>query len=154
MADPLSIAASIAGLISITVEAAKFLSPYVSAAKETPQVAAHVFSEIQSTQVILQGLQSLITNFASVKTQHATLIGVKQVVTILTDGVLLFSELQSELNSLPPKDEADEKIPIRARLQWTRKEGSLNALIGRLQSFKNSMTLVLMILQRYAIWSA
>jgi len=36
MADPLSIAASIAGLISITVEAAKFLSPYVSVAKETP----------------------------------------------------------------------------------------------------------------------
>ncbi|RFN55230.1 hypothetical protein FIE12Z_483 [Fusarium flagelliforme] len=147
MADPLSIAASIAGLISITVEAGKFLSPYVSAAKETPQVAAHVFSEIQSTQVILQGLQSLTTNFASVKAQHAALIGVNQVVTILTDGVLLFSELQSELKSLPAKDEADEKIPIWARLQWARKEGSLNALILRLQSFKSSMTLVLMILK-------
>ncbi|RBR25264.1 uncharacterized protein FIESC28_01873 [Fusarium coffeatum] len=147
MADPLSIAASIAGLISITVEAAKFLSPYVSAAKETPQVAAHVFSEIQSTQVILQGLQSLTTNFASVKAQYAALIGVNQVVTILTDGVLLFSELQSELKSLPAKDEREEKIPIWARLQWARKEGSLNTLILRLQSFKSSMTLVLMILK-------
>ncbi|KAJ4130255.1 hypothetical protein NW768_007238 [Fusarium equiseti] len=147
MADPLSIAASIAGLISITVEAGKFLSPYVSAVKETPHVAAHVYSEIQSTQVILQGLQSLTTNFASVKAQHAALIGVSQVVTILTDGVLLFSELQSDLKSLPAKDDADEKIPIWARLQWARKEGSLNALILRLQSFKNSMTLVLMILK-------
>ena len=96
-------------------------------------------------------LQSLVTNFATVKSQHAALIGVTQVVTILTDGVLLFSELQSELKSLPPKDETDEKIPIRARLQWARKEGSLNALIGRLQSFKNSMTLVLMILK--SLWT-
>ncbi|EMT69763.1 Rho guanine nucleotide exchange factor scd1 [Fusarium odoratissimum] len=62
MSDPLSVAASIAGLISITVEAVKFLSPYVSAAKETPQVAAHVYSEVQSTQVILMGLQSLTKN--------------------------------------------------------------------------------------------
>jgi cell division control protein 24 len=148
MADPLSIAASIAGLISISVEAAKFLSPYVSAAKETPQVAAHVFSEIQSTQVILQGLQSLTMDFAAVKAQHAAFIGVNQVVTILTDGVLLFSELQNELSSLPAKDEADERISLLARLQWARKESSLNTLIVRLQSFKSSMTLVLMILKR------
>ncbi|CAG2004826.1 unnamed protein product [Fusarium graminearum] len=147
MADPLSIAASIAGLISITVETAKFLAPYVSAAKETPQIAAHVFSEVQSIEVILQGLQSLTANFASIKAQHAALIGVSQVVTILTDGVLLFSELQNELDSLPAKDEADEGVSLWSRLQWARKESSLNALIVRLQSFKSSTTLILMILK-------
>ncbi|KAF5708427.1 Rho guanine nucleotide exchange factor scd1 [Fusarium mundagurra] len=131
MSDPLSVAASIAGLISITVEAVKFLSPYVSAAKETPQVAAHVYSEVQSTQVILMGLQSLTKNLGSVKIQHAALIGVNQVVAILTDGVLLYSELHKELQSLRAKDGVD-KIPLRGRLQW---------------SFKSSMTLVLMILQ-------
>ncbi|QPC67405.1 hypothetical protein HYE67_009636 [Fusarium culmorum] len=147
MADPLSIAASIAGLISITVETAKFLAPYVSAAKETPQIAAHVFSEIQSIEVILQGLQSLTANFGSVKAQHAALIGVSQVVTILTDGVLLFSELQNELDSLPAKEEADEGVSLWSRLQWARKESSLNTLIVRLQSFKSSTTLILMILK-------
>jgi cell division control protein 24 len=99
--------------------------------------------------VILQGLQSLISNFASVKAQHAALIGIDQVVTILTDGVLLFSELQSELRSLPPRDEGEGKISLRARMQWARKEGSFNTFITRLQSFKTSMTLVLMILKRY-----
>ncbi|KAF9771574.1 hypothetical protein IL306_010780 [Fusarium sp. DS 682] len=146
MADPLSLAASIAGLISITVEAVKFLSPYVSAAKETPQVAAHVYSEVQSTQVILMGLQSLTKNLASVKVQHAALIGVNQVVTILTDGVLLYSELHTELQSLPAKD-GDVKIPLIGRLQWALKESTFITLLNRLQSFKNSMTLVLMILQ-------
>ncbi|KAF4343955.1 hypothetical protein FBEOM_2112 [Fusarium beomiforme] len=146
MADPLSLAASIAGLISITVEAVKFLSPYVSAAKETPPVAAHVYSEVQSTQVILMGLQDLTRNLASVKVQRAALVGVNQVVAILTDGVLLYSELHTELQSLPAK-EGDVKIPLIGRLQWARKESTFITLLNRLQSFKNSMTLVLMILQ-------
>ncbi|KAM0079632.1 hypothetical protein ACKRZS_008243 [Fusarium odoratissimum] len=146
MSDPLSVAASIAGLISITVEAVKFLSPYVSAAKETPQVAAHVYSEVQSTQVILMGLQSLTKNLGSVRVQHAALIGVNQVVAVLTDGVLLYSELHKELQSLRAKDGA-EKVPLRGRLQWVWKESTFVTLLNRLQSFKSSMTLVLMILQ-------
>ncbi|KAH7226970.1 Pleckstrin homology domain-containing protein [Fusarium oxysporum] len=146
MSDPLSVATSIAGLISITVEAVKFLSPYVSAAKETPQVAAHVYSEVQSTQVILMGLQSLTKNLGSVKVQHAALIGVNQVVAVLTDGVLLYSELHKELQSLQAKDGA-EKVPLRGRLQWVWKESTFVTLLNRLQSFKSSMTLVLMILQ-------
>ncbi|KAL9572362.1 hypothetical protein ACKAV7_003563 [Fusarium commune] len=146
MSDPLSVAASIAGLISITVEAVKFLSPYVSATKETPQIATHVYSEVQSTQVILMGLQGLIKNLGSVKVQHAALIGVNQVVTILTDGVLLYSELHKELQSLRAKDGV-EKVPLRGRLQWVWKESTFITLLNRLQSFKSSTTLVLMILQ-------
>ncbi|KAI1030226.1 hypothetical protein LB504_010377 [Fusarium proliferatum] len=146
MSDPLSVAASIAGLVSITVEAVKFLSPYVSAAKETPQVAAHVYSEVQSTQIILMGLQSLTKNLGSVKVQHAALIGVNQVVAVLTDGVLLYSELHKELQSLWAKDGV-EKVPLRGRLQWAWKESTFVTLLNRLQTFKSSMTLVLMILQ-------
>ncbi|KAH7254364.1 Pleckstrin homology domain-containing protein [Fusarium redolens] len=146
MSDPLSVAASIAGLISITVEAVKFLSPYVSATKETPQVAAHVYSEVQSTQVILMGLQSLTKNLGSVKIQHAALIGVNQVVAILTDGVLLYSELHKELGSLRAKDGVG-KVPLRGRLQWVWKESTFITLLNRLQSFRSSMTLVLIILQ-------
>ncbi|OBS29447.1 hypothetical protein FPOA_03383 [Fusarium poae] len=146
MADPLSVAASIAGLISITVEAAKFLRPYVSAAKETPPVAAHVYSEVQSIEIILSGLQNVTNNLSSVHARNAALIGVNQVITVLTDGVLLFSDLQEELRSLSPKNE-NEGIPIRTRLRWVRKESTFIALLTRLQGFKSSMTLVLMILK-------
>ncbi|KAF4434117.1 hypothetical protein FACUT_7969 [Fusarium acutatum] len=146
MSDPLSVAASIAGLISITVETAKFLSPFVSAAKDTPQVAAHVYSEVQSTQVILMGLQSLTENLMSARAPYSALIGINQIVTVLTDGVLLYSELHKELQSLGVKDSM-EKVPLRGRLQWAWKEGMFITLLSRLQSFKSSMTLVLMILQ-------
>ncbi|KAM0382396.1 hypothetical protein ACHAPY_004388 [Fusarium culmorum] len=146
MADPLSVAASIAGLISITVEAGKFLRPYVSAARETPPIAAHVYSEVQSIEIILNGLQNVTSSLSSVHSRNAALIGVNQVITVLTDGVLLFSDLQDELRSLSPKNE-DDGIPMRTRLRWVRKEGTLTALLTRLQGFKSSMTLVLMILK-------
>lgn len=148
MADPLSVAASIAGLISITVEAGKFLRPYVSAARETPPIAAHVYSEVQSIEIILNGLQNVTSSLSSVHSRNAALIGVNQVITVLTDGVLLFSDLQDELRSLSPKNE-DDGIPMRTRLRWVRKEGTLTALLTRLQGFKSSMTLVLLILKRF-----
>ncbi|KAI8649340.1 DH domain-containing protein [Fusarium sp. Ph1] len=147
MADPLSIAASIAGLLSTTGQVAKFLGPYVSAAKETPQITAHVYSEVQSTQVILAGLQNLTQNLGAVQARHASLIAVHQVVTILTDGVLLFSELEAVVRSLPPREGSDQRLPLRARLLWARKESTFTPLLTRVQSFKSSMSLILMILQ-------
>ncbi|KAL6355238.1 hypothetical protein LRP88_11487 [Fusarium phalaenopsidis] len=147
MADPLSIAASIAGLLSTTGQVAKFLGPYVSAAKETPQITAHVYSEVQSTQVILAGLQNLTQNLGAVQARHASLIAVHQVVTILTDGVLLFSELEAVVRSLPPREGSDQRLPLRARLLWARKESTFTSLVTRVQSFKSSMSLILMILQ-------
>ncbi|EWG47694.1 hypothetical protein FVEG_07748 [Fusarium verticillioides 7600] len=92
------------------------------------------------------GLQSLTKNLGSVNIQHAALIGVNQVVAVLTDGVLLYSELHKELQSLWTKDSV-EKVPLRGRLQWVWKESTFITLLNRLQSFKSSMTLVLMILQ-------
>ncbi|RGP71687.1 hypothetical protein FLONG3_6991 [Fusarium longipes] len=146
MADPLSVAASIAGLISITVEAAKFLKPYVSATKETPPVASQVYSEVQSIEIILIGLQNATSSLSSIPARNTAWIGVNQVITVLTDGVLLFSDLQDELRSLSPKN-GNEGIPIRIRLRWARKESTFTALLTRLQGFKSSMTLILMILK-------
>ncbi|EEU41572.1 uncharacterized protein NECHADRAFT_54114 [Fusarium vanettenii 77-13-4] len=147
MADPLSIAASIAGLLSATGQIAKFLAPYVSAAKETPQITAHVYSEVQSTQVILAGLQNLTQNLGAVQARHASFIAVHQVVTILTDGVLLFSELEAVVRTLPPREGSDQRLPLRARLLWARKESTFTPILTRVQSFKSSISLILMILQ-------
>ena len=151
MADPLSIAASLAGLVSITIELGKILGPYVAAAKETPQIALRTYSEIQSTQAILAGLQKLTGNLASPNIQHAALISVDQLVAILTDGVLIFSELEHLIQSLIPQGSADQRLPLLLRLQWVREEGTLNSLLTRLQAFKSSMNLMLVILMRFVL---
>jgi cell division control protein 24 len=146
--DPLSVAASIAGLLTATHEVGKILGPYVSAARETPPITSRVHAEVQSASVILSALQTLTNNLASVPAQRAALIQVDQIVTILTDGVLLFSELEAALRFIPSQDPLGPRLPLRSRLQWARKENAFVALLTRLQSFKSSISLILIIINR------
>ncbi|ENH62938.1 hypothetical protein FOC1_g10006404 [Fusarium oxysporum f. sp. cubense race 1] len=120
MADPLSVAASIAGLISITVEAVKFLSPYVSASKRTPHIAAHVYSEVQSTQVILIGLQNLTKNLGSLQSFKSS-----------TSLVLMI--LQSDSDQSAKQHQEQLCNNVQALLE------SNNALTRRLMNLENSL---------------
>ncbi|KAK0634190.1 hypothetical protein B0T14DRAFT_87230 [Immersiella caudata] len=147
--DPLSTAASIAGLLSAAVSIGKVLTPYVSAARDTPQVAHHVNAETQSVSIILSALQSLAQNMASVPIQRAALVDVDQVIAVLTSGVFVFSDLEASIGTMthPDSSSLGRLASLRSRFQWARKETELTALLSRLQSFKSSISLILGILQ-------
>lgn len=152
--DPLSVAASIAGLLSAAGAVTKALAPYVAAARETPKVAVQVHSEMQSITIILSALQSLARNLGSVPVQRAALIQVDHVVAVLTDGVLIFSDLEVLVTSLgSPGDLSPSitRLSLRSRLQWARKETEISLILARLQCFKSSASLILNILQRQAL---
>jgi len=106
-----------------------------------------VHSEVQATTIILSALQQLSQNLGSVPAKYATLVTLDQVVAVLTDGVLLYSELEASLSSLP-SGLPGTKPSLRSRLQWARKEPVFVGVLTRLQGFKGSITLILSILQR------
>ena len=143
--DPLSVAASIAGLLKGAQELSSILGPYISATKEPPAIAYRVHSEIHNTKIILSAVQSLAQNLRSEHVRNASLIQVDQVVAVLTDGVLIFSELEIACGSL--KDQQPSALRLRSRLNFVRKESDLSTLLTRLQAFKDSLNLILTILQ-------
>ncbi|KAK4209267.1 hypothetical protein QBC37DRAFT_391391 [Rhypophila decipiens] len=148
--DPLSIAASIAGLLSAAGAVTKALAPYVAAARETPKVAVQVHSEMQSIAVILSALQVLTRNLGSIPMQRAALVQVDHVVAVLTDGVLIFSDLEDVVKSLDSLGDLSlsiTRLSLRSRLQWAWKESDITSLLARLQGFKLSASLILNILQ-------
>ncbi|KAM7215680.1 hypothetical protein V8F06_008971 [Rhypophila decipiens] len=148
--DPLSVAASIAGLLSAAGAVTKALSPYVAAARETPKVATQVHSEMQSITIILSTLQVLAQALGSIPVQRAALIQVDHIVAVLTDGVLIFSDLEDVVKSLDSLGNLSVNIirlSVWSRLQWARKESEINSLLARLQGFKSSASLILNILQ-------
>lgn len=145
--DPLSVTASIAGLLTAVHEVVKILGPFVSAAGSVPQIAFKVLSEVQNTKTILTAVKNLIVNINAKSFKHASLIKVDQIVTILTDGVMIFSELESAAGCLLLSVPTSQLLQLRCRLQWARKEGIFTSLLGRLESFKNSLSLILDILQ-------
>jgi len=135
-------------LVSAAGAVAKVLGPYIAAARDTPKIAAEVSAEVQATTVILSALQALAGNLASVPVRHAILIRVDRLVAVLTNGVLVFSELEASVNSLPSAEPSITPLALRPRLQWARKETELAGLVSRLNGFKLSILLILTILQR------
>ena len=146
--DPLTITTSIFGLLKATAQVTQYLAPYVSAAKDTPKIVTQVHSEVVYTRTILVAIEGLTKNLSTIPRRRAALIQIDQLVAVFTDGVLLFSELEAALPSLPPEGPTSPRLPLQLRLQWARKEGTLAALLARLQGFKASLSLMLNILQR------
>ncbi|KAE9363391.1 hypothetical protein N431DRAFT_475544 [Stipitochalara longipes BDJ] len=146
--DPLTITTSIFGLLKATAQVAQYLAPYVSAAKDMPKIVSQVHSEVLQSRSILQGLEQFTNNLSSIPTRRAVLISIDQLQAVFTDGVILFSELESALPSLPSSKTSNARLPIRVRLEWTKKESTFTALLLRLQGFKISISAMLTILRR------
>lgn len=145
MADPLSIASAIVGILAAAGQVIKVLGPYVSAAKDTPMTAASVRSEVVNFRIILSAFQGLLDNLNITAGTRTGLVPIDDLIIVLTDGVLIFSELEASVSSLDAT--GTERPSLTLRIQWARKEKELSAIVNRLQSFKGSILLLLNILQ-------
>ncbi|KAL2205613.1 hypothetical protein CC79DRAFT_1371416 [Sarocladium strictum] len=145
MADPLSIASAIVGILSAAGQVIKILGPYVSAAKDTPMTASTVRSEVINFRILLSALQGLLNNLDAATGARTSLVAIDDLVLVLTDGVLIFSELEASVSSLDATGTGRPSLSLR--IQWVRKEKELSAIVNRLQSFKGSVLLLLNILQ-------
>ncbi len=151
--DPLSAIASVAGIITAASEAIKVLGPFATATKDAPKIAAQVLSEVLAVKTIVTALDQLATKLSSpavgaARVKYASLIQVDQLCAVLTDGVLLFSELNALLQTLPPAESPSSRARLFGSMQWVRKKGALLDLCTRLQHFKLSVNCILSILQR------
>jgi cell division control protein 24 len=151
--DPLSVIASVAGIITAASEAIKVLGPYATATKDAPKIATQVLSEILAVKTIITALEQFATNLSAgaasaTHVKYASLVQVDQLIAVLTEGVLVFSELDALLQTLPPPDQTGSRARLLSSMQWVRKKGALSDLCMRLQALKLNINCILSILQR------
>jgi hypothetical protein len=139
--EALSIAASIVGILAAAGKIAETLEPFVSSVKDTTNIAAKVQAEVNSSVIILSALQALLNNLSQTTAERQSLIQVDSLLITLTEGVLVFDELEHLVAQLGNGKRWSNRI------QWARKRYTLDALASRMQIFKGSMTLMLSILQ-------
>ena len=147
MSDPLSIAASVAGLVAIAGTLYAALDKFITGLKDAPSLARTVQAELLSWQHTLLAVQRLL-NGRTFSAARAALIPAEHVVICFTDAILLFSELDRILTPLAERDTSS----WICRAKWARGEARLTALISRLQWHKGTLSLQLTILQWY-VWS-
>jgi cell division control protein 24 len=140
MVEPLSVAASIAGLLSLAGQIYNVLDKFITDTQDAPVFANEVLVEVHAFRNSLQALQSLLQSSAF-SAARAALVSSESVVIACTDATLLFSKIEAEVTSLVHGD------GFFTRVRPTQKKTKLEALVTRLQWQKTTLILQLNILQ-------
>jgi len=143
--DPLSVTASIVGILAAAAKIGESLHSTISVAKDAPQVLSALDCEVREIQAALSSLQTLLADLSSLPPHRAALIQIDHLIATLTGCVLSFSELKTAIAPFTALQKP--VVSLRARLKWTRAEGDCLRIVERLQRHKASISLMLSILQ-------
>lgn len=144
MAEPLSIASGVIGVVTAAVEIISLLTKFTKTTIAAPQQAQVVLTEVSDIGGILSHLQSFLLGLGTPNGTRTSLLKVEKVLTIVSGCVLTFSELEKLLDELKTED-----LGVLDCLKWARKESAIVGLIQRLQNHKVSLSLVLNILNGF-----
>jgi hypothetical protein len=143
--DPLSVAASVVGLLAAGGKVTSLLFTVITKCKETPDLLRSIMWEVGDISTALGSLQDFVSSRAKAASERGNLIQLDQLLTTLTGCVTTYSDLQFILEGL----DISEEMGTFNRIKWMRQENRLNTLVQRLQSHKSSLTLMLTIMQWY-----
>jgi hypothetical protein len=149
MADPLTIATSIAGLLTLTGSIHQALSSFIEKFEHAPKSARTILMEVSITREALSAMSSLIEKFLQVPRERRAMVRLDLITLTVSHAVMAFSDLELLLSRWPELS----KIPISfgTRLRWARQDDKASQLVRRLQEARFSLSLVLNIFQRYAL---
>lgn len=137
--DPLSVAASVAGLVA----AATSITKTLSALSEPPRLIRSVAAETSALSAIFAQLNGILrsNNNSHTRRERMSMTTVEQFVAILTHCVLTFSELEQEMDGLGVGN------TLWDRVKWNSKTDIVREILADLQAQKVSLGLMI------GIWS-
>lgn len=144
--DPLSVTASIVGLLAGAGKVAGVLHKLKNSIVDAPKSLSNLLSQINELRTCLSAVSQLLSEMDSAPSKRMSMIQVEQLVATLTDAVLTFSELEALIIPLGEPSE----ISVVERIKWAWKEETISSIMARLDRHKSSFTLMLNIIQWYA----
>ena len=142
MMDPLSVVASIAGILGAAAQISTSISTLIEKSRKAPKDIRRVKDEVDTIRSVLHQLQALLLGSAKTNRARTSLILVDQVVVTLSACVSTFSELDVTVGTLV----SDERLGLMDRLRWSTRASAIDECLKNLQTQKSSLTLILTIL--------
>lgn len=133
--DPLSIAASIVGLLAAASKVSSLITVIIGRAKEARRQAENVLREVNDIRLCLAQLQIFLSESTVASGSHAKLVMVDQIMVVLTACVITFSELEEVVTTL----QVDQPLRVPMKVRWAMKEQEVLRLLSRLQNSKASL---------------
>lgn len=128
--DPLSIAASVAGLVSLSIEAGKIFGEYYMSAKNAPRAIQDIKTELESLSIILERLELLLRS-EKIGCNSFSFDNSSVLTTALVSCETKIRETTSKLE--PPKDSSASRM--WERLKWPFSENEVEKLLKTLRRY-------------------
>ena len=141
--DPLSVLASITGVLAAAAKVSSILFNVTKQSRNAPKAVEDVKLEVDSFRAILIQLQGFLLRKQAVNQSRAAWIHVDQVVIVVSGCVLVFSEVETFAKSL----QSDQSIGVIDRMKWTAKASTAADLLVKVQCHKLSLNNMLTILE-------
>ena len=142
--NPLDAATSLVGLLGSAGKVVVLLLAVKKSISEAPQMMDQMISQVRELEICLSAVQAFLLGVNSAPRGRISMIRVEQLVAILTEAVLTFSELEALATSIA-KDKG--RVPITSRLMSLWKEDVVTSILLRLERHKSSLSLMLNIAQ-------
>ncbi|KAK0612145.1 hypothetical protein B0T14DRAFT_341604 [Immersiella caudata] len=133
MADPLSIAASIVGLLATSGKICSVLSSFISGVIDAPQSARDVLAAVEEMRGVLEIVQGLLETLSTLPSRRKSLVRFDLVTITFSGCILTLSELESIVCF---------KNGLMRRFRWVWEEKRIMRLLPRLESQKASLSLM------------
>lgn len=139
--DPLSVAASITGILTVAAKITKLVAKFIEKGRDAPASMHSALSELSDLSICVAQLSPFVQGNKHVERSRKDAISVQQIVVLITALVLNISELEKLLNSFG----LDRPLSPIARVGWISNEEKIKALLTRVQASKGSLNLILTI---------
>lgn len=169
MGDPLSVVASIAGLVQISAKIISIATQLYSSAKDAPTSINQIKVEMQQMHLIFLQVQKLMLGYEKKMKRHKlSLLPLHHLLTILTGCVLAYSSLDKKLSEVAGLADGCTSDPevnptinqhagsttvagsLVMRIKWALwKESEAAEVIANMQNHKSSLNIMLTIIQGY-----
>lgn len=136
--EPLSVAASLVGLLAATTKVCSLLK----AVNGASNLMQNVLSEVSDIRMSLGQLRTLLFEPEAKYRSRASLLMVEDIIVVLTRAVMTFSELEKVIEEF----KKDQSLRVVTRLKLVLKQSTISKLLLRLQSSRASLSLMLTVL--------
>ena len=136
--DPLSIIASVTGILAVAAKITTAVTGFVQKERDAPASAHSVLSELSELTCCLAGLRPFIHGTAQAERSRRDAISVEQIVVVSTSLVLRISELDKLVESF-------SLTSVSGRIQWVRHGEKVESLLDQIRALKGSLSLILTI---------
>lgn len=143
MADPLSIAASIAGLLALSESIYNRISAFTERVQNVPQSAFNLRLGVSEVRLALTSVSGLIDSFMDVPPKRRAMIQLDHLIICLTQLVLVFDELDGFVGNWPE----DIQQSLWRRWRFSGQDSKMASLNLKIMQHKTSINLILNVLQ-------